>query len=119
MTVQFTLFVVYPLKVLQDFLAAPSVLLKEKNTKKLVPKLIVRPEDMSTEEHEDKPSTEENLELLPLVEEELVNVPLDAKHNSPSCTSCSALQSKNKKLGNQVKSLQNRLEEERKVLRKT
>ena len=73
---------------------------------------------MSTKEHADKPSTEENLELLPLVEEELVNVPLDAKYNSPNWTSCSALKSKNKKLGNQVKSLQNRLEE-RKVLRKT
>ena len=40
-------------------------------------------------------------------------------NNGSSCTSCSALKCENRKLRNQVKSLQSRLRERRKDLRKT
>ena len=62
---------------------------------------------------------EKNQELLPLLEDELAIVTLEAEYNSPSCTSFSALKSENRQLKNQVKSLQNRLKEKRKNLRKT
>jgi len=67
----------------------------------------------------DTPPAEETQELNPWLEDQLHDVSLEVEYTGPSCTNCSELQSENRKLRNQVKSLQNRLKDKRKDMRKS
>lgn len=67
----------------------------------------------------DTPPAEETQELNPFLEDQLHDVSLEVEYTGPSCTNCSELQSENRKLRNQVKSLQNILKDKRKDMRKS
>lgn len=107
----FTLFVGYFLKVLRDALteASPSTSSIESSAK-------------PSEHMGEEASTEEMPED---VTEEMQEVYNDVRTENPedlndsSCASCLALKGDNRKLRNQVKSLQCKLKERRKNLRKT
>ena len=107
----FTLFVGYFLKVLRDALTEAS-----RSTSSI--ESSAKPSEHMGEEA----STEEMPED---VTEELQEVYNDVRTENPedlndfSCASCLALKGDNRKLRNQVKSLQSKLKERRKNLRKT
>ena len=67
----------------------------------------------------DTSPAEETQELNPFLEDQLHDVTLEVEYTGPSSTNCSELQSENRKLKNQVKSLQNRLKDKRKDMRKS
>ena len=107
-----TLFVFFYLKIVRDALtetSAPSS------------PVILSPENPPVEEEvariELEDETAQQIEEVALSIDEWTETP--DGNNGSSCTSCSALKCENRKLRNQEKSLQSRLRERRKDLRKT